>query len=121
MKVIKIWLIGGLTGSGTGLLFFLATLMLSIDGELTLIELGIALIMPGIVAYLFAKATNLKSIYLLIVAYLTVVIPVLFAVFGAGDPDVEVAAMIAVLGLVGGLVWSIPFALWAYMKREKAN
>lgn len=121
MKAIKIWLIGGLTGSGTGLLFFLATLMLSIDGELTPIELGIALITPGIVSYLFAKATNLKLIYLLIVAYLTLIIPVLGPVFGAGDPDVEVAAMTGVLGLVGGLVWSIPFALWAYVKREKAN
>jgi len=121
MKAIKIWLIGGLTGSATGLLFFLATLILSIDGELTLIEFGIALITPGIAAFLFAKATNLKLIYLLIVAYLTLVIPVLGPVFGAGDPDVTVAAMIAVLGLVGGLVWSMPFALWAYMKREKAD
>ena len=117
MRAIKIWWAGGITGSGTALLFFLATLILSIDGELTLPEFGIALIAPAIVAVLVARATNSKIVILLIVAYLTLVIPLLGPLFGAPDPDVRVAATLAMLGLVGGLVWSTPFALWAYMKR----
>ena len=121
MRAIKIWLVGSIAGSSTALLFFLATLILSIDGELTLLEFGVALITPAIVAVLVAKATNSKIVILLIVAYLTLVIPVLGPLFGAPDSDVRVAARLVMLGLVGGLVWSTPFAFWAYMRRGKAD
>ena len=121
MRSIKIWLVGSIAGSGTALLFFLATLILSIDGELTLLEFGVALITPAIVAVLVAKATNSKIVILLIVTYLTLVIPVLGPLFGGPDPDVRVAATLVMLGLVGGLVWSTPFALWAYVRRGKAD
>ena len=121
MRAIKIWLVGSIAGSSTALLFFLATLILSIDGELTLLEFGVALITPAIVAVLVAKTTNSKIVILLIVAYLTLGIPILGPLFGGSDPDVRVAATLAMLGLVGGLVWSTPFALWAYMRRGKAD
>ena len=121
MRAIKIWLVGSIAGSSTALLFFLATLILSIDGELTLLEFGVALISPAIVAVLVAKATNSKIVILLIVAYLTLGIPILGPLFGGSDPDVRVAATLVMLGLVGGLVWSTPFALWAYMRRGKAD
>ena len=121
MRAIKIWLVGSIAGSSTALLFFLATLILSIDGELTLLEFGVALITPAIVAVLVAKATNSKIVILLIVAYFTLGIPILGPLFGGSDPDVRVAATLVMLGLVGGLVWSTPFALWAYMRRGKAD
>lgn len=121
MRAIKIWLVGSIAGSSTALLFFLATLILSIDGELTLLEFGVALITPAIVAVLVAKATNSKIVILLIVAYFTLGIPILGPLFGGSDPDVRVAATLVMLGLVGGLVWSTPFALWAYVRRGKAD
>ena len=121
MKSIRIWWVGGITGSGTGLLFFLATFILSIDGELALPELGIALITPAIVAVLVARATNSKIVILLIVAYLTLVVPLIGPLFGAPDPDIMIVVTLAILGLVGGLVWSTPFVLWAYMRRGNAD
>ena len=112
---------GSIAGSGTALLFFLANLILTLDDELNLPEFGIVLITPAIVAALVAKATKSKIVILLIVAYLTLVIPVLPVLFGGPDPDVRVGATLVMLGLVGGIVWSTPFGLWAYMRRGRAD
>ena len=121
MRPIKIWMTGSITGSGTSLLFFLASLILSIDGELTLPEFGIALLSPTIVATLVTKITHSKMLLSLTVAYLTLVIPTIPALLGAPNQDVKVAVTLAILGLVGGLVWSTPFALWAYFKKRKVD
>ena len=77
------------------------------------------MITPGIVAVVVAKATNSKTIVLLLVAYLTLVIPVLGPVFGAPDLSLTVAATITLLGLVGGLVWSAPVALWEFARQQR--
>lgn len=114
------WLVGSATGAGTGFLFFLATTILSND-DLTLPKFSVALITPSIVAFLMSMATRSNVLILLIVAYLTLVMPVLGALFGAPNSDIRVVLMIITLGLAGGLVWSTPFALWAYIRRRKAD
>ena len=116
---LKLWAVGGITGCCTGLAFFAATLILSIDGDLALPEFGIAVITPGLVAVVVAKATNSKTIVLLPVAYLTLVIPVLGPAFGAPDSSLTTALTIALLGLVGGLVWSTPVALWEFTRQQR--
>ena len=58
-----------------------------------------------------AKVTNSKIVILLIIAYLTTLIPVLGAAFGAPDLDVGTVVILSILGLAGGGIWSTPFVL----------
>ena len=82
-------------------------------------EFGIAAITPGIVAVIVAKVTKSKTIVLLPVAYMTLVIPVLGPTFGAPDLGLTIGLTITLLGLVGGLVWSTPIALWEFTRQQR--
>ena len=54
--------------------------------------------------------------HLIPVAYLTFLIPVLGASFGAPNSNLETLAAIVMLGAIGGIFWSTPFAIWSYFK-----
>ena len=54
--------------------------------------------------------------HLIPVAYLTFLIPVLTASFGAPNSNLVTLATIVMLGAIGGIFWSTPFALWSYYK-----
>ena len=54
--------------------------------------------------------------HLIPVAYLTFLIPVLFSSMGAPNSNLETLATIVMLGAIGGIFWSTPFALWSYYK-----
>ena len=114
---IKVWLLGGLTGSVTGLLYFLANFFFDPNSYLSL---GIALITTAVVAVLLAKATDSKIIILVVVAYLT-----LAAVFDWYrfylDPDIWVLVRDARVGFVAGFVWITPFAIWALVSRGRTS
>ena len=118
---MKLWLLGGITGILTSIAFFLSTQILSLNGELVLFEFVIALIAPGIVAFIIAKVTKSRTVILFTVAYCTLIFPVLGALFGAPNLDIQVIASLALLGLAGGIVWSTPFVLWAYIRQKKVN
>ena len=55
------------------------------------------------------------------VAYLTFLIPVFGVSFGAPNSDLDTLAMIVVIGAIGGLFWSIPFALWNFIKNTNQS
>ena len=116
-RALKIWWVGGLVGLGTSVSFISVQRALSTDLMFNLWEFGVALLTPALIAVVVARATKAKIHILLAIAYLTLMIPVLGpAVGGTGaEPVWEFAA----LGLVGGLVWSIPFALSNLLKRRK--
>jgi hypothetical protein len=65
---------------------------------------------------LIAKATRSKLRKVIIVAYLTLFIPVLGPAFGGTGSEPLWA--FAILGLAGGLFWSTPFALWDLFKNR---
>ena len=115
-RAIKVWLVGGLVGLATGLSFTLVEDALTTDGMFDLWEFAVALVTPALIAALVAIATRSRIVILLAVAYLTLLIPVLGASFGASGS--EPLWQFAVLGLVGGLVWSTPFALWQLTRRR---
>ena len=116
-RAIKVWLVGGLTGLVTGLSFILVHEALTTDLMFELWESGVALVIPALSAVVVAIATRSRIVMLLAVAYLTLLIPVLGVALGAsGSPPLLFAA----IGLVGGLVWSTPFALWQ-LKRSGAS
>ena len=54
--------------------------------------------------------------HLIPVAYLTFLIPVFGASFGAPNSNLETLATIVMLGAIGGTFWSTPFAAWSYFK-----
>ena len=113
-RVIKVWLVGGLMGLVTGLSFILVHDALTTDLMLDLWEFAVALGTPALIAALVAIATSSRIVELLAVAYLTLLIPVLGASFAASGS--EPLWQFAALGLVGGLVWSTPFALWQLVR-----
>ena len=114
---IKVWLVGGLVGLGTGLSFIMVHDALTTDLMFDLWEFGVALVTPALIAVVVALATRSRISLLFAVAYLTLLIPVLGPAFGGTGS--EPIWVFGALGLVGGLVWSTPFALWALLRRRQ--
>ena len=110
-KVIKIVLLGSLAGAVTSSTFILVHDILTRDSRLDLWEFGVTLSVPALIAVVLSIATKTRFIILLPITYLTFFIPTLGAIFGSSGS--EPFWQFAMLGLLGGLVWSIPFALWA--------
>ena len=115
-RVIKVWLVGGLMGLVTSLSFILVHDALTTDLSLDLWELGVALVVPLLIAVLVALSTRSRIGILLAIAFLTLLMPVCGASFGASGS--EPLWQFTALGLVGGLVWSTPFALWQLTRRR---
>jgi len=54
--------------------------------------------------------------HLIPVAYLTFLIPILGVSFGAPNSNLVTLATIVMLGAIGGIFWSTPFAIRSYFK-----
>ena len=116
-RAIKVWLVGGLVGSGTGVAFIAIHDALTIDSMFDLWEFGVTLLTPALIAVFAAKIARLRVATLVPIAYMTLLIPVLGPAFGGTGSEPLWA--FALLGLVGGLVWSTPFSLWAWRSTKK--
>ena len=86
-RAIKVWLVGSLTGLVTGLSFILVHDALTTDLMFDLWEFAVALVTPALIAALVAIATRSRIVTLLAGAYLTLLIPVLGASFGASGAE----------------------------------
>jgi hypothetical protein len=126
-----IFLAGVLTGTFVGLLMMVIshiplghdsagnkiTVMYHWSGAL-LVVIGI----PLVSAFGVKKITKMIGYcepslkHLIPVAYLTFLIPVLGASFGAPNSNLETLATIVMLGAIGGIFWSTPFAILSYFK-----
>ena len=102
---------GSLAGAFTSSAFIMVHDILTRDSILDLWEFGINLSVPALVAVVLSMIAKTKFVMLLAITYLTFFIPVLGAVFGSSGS--EPFWQFAMLGSLGGLGWSIPFALWA--------
>jgi hypothetical protein len=118
MKEIKIWM----SGAGTGLIatvtFLIANIILSLDGTLTLVEFGVNMLMPAVAGVVANKIFHQNLILLLIVAYLTAVIPVSTVLFGAPNMGIEVIVTLLIMGTIGGLFWITPFVIWKIIQNR---
>jgi hypothetical protein len=114
-RFVKLWLVGGFVGMATVTAFFLVSNVLSTDGIFTGQEFVVALLTPAFVAVAVAKVTRSGVCACLVVAYLTFLVPGLGPMFGATGS--EPLYIWPVLGLAGGLVWSIPFAIFRLARR----
>jgi hypothetical protein len=126
-----IFLTGALTGTFVGLLMvvithiplgsdsdgYKITVMYHWSGAL-LTVIGVPLLSAFSVKYGSRKLNccepSLKQ--LIPVACLTLLIPVLFSSMGAPNSNLVTLATIVMLGTIGGVFWSTPFAIWSYFK-----
>ena len=110
----RVWLASGITGFNTGLSFILVSRALSTDSEFALWEFVLALAAPAIVAWMVGRFFKMGKANLLAVAYATLLVPVIGPAFGGTGSESPI--LFAVLGLVGGLIWGTPYALWTLIK-----
>lgn len=115
-------------GAGTGtILAVLSTLIMVKIGidpgsflGLLVIVCGLALVsglaMKKIIQILGYSDISLKV--LISIAFLTFIIPLFGSIFGAPNSKLTTLLQIVVIGTVGGLVWSIPFALRSVSKNR---
>ncbi len=121
-SAFKGWIIGGISGFVTSLASFVLILLFSLDDVLSLIEfLLVFLGTPAVIGFIMAKVFSLKRLMLITVCYLTFLVPVLGPLFGGPDPDLMFVSILGLLGAVGGLFWSIPFVLFAYIRKRPLN
>lgn len=116
---LKILITGGFTGICTALSFILVHDALTTDFDFALWEFGITLCVPALVPYLVARFSKMGTGMLLTVAYLTLLMPVLGASFGASGS--EPLWQFAILGLAGGVFWCTPFAIWFHFRNRRGN
>ena len=82
-----------------------------------LVVIGIPLVSAfGVKRIAKMKGGESSLKHLITVAYLTFLIPVLGVSFGAPNSNLETLATIVMLGAIGGIFWSTPFAIWSYFK-----
>ena len=126
-----IFLAGALTGTSVGLLMTIITnipLGNDSDGyQITVMyhwqsALLVVIGIPLVSAFGVNKISKMSGCcepslkHLIPVAYLTFLIPVLFSSMGAPNSNLVTLATIVMLGAIGGIFWSTPFALWSYYK-----
>lgn len=113
-RAIRIWATGAITGSGASLSFILMHNALAVDLIFELWEFGIAIISTSLIITALTLIIRSKIYIALPVAYLTLLVPVVGAFFGSSGS--EPVWQFALLGMVGGFIWSTPFALWSFIK-----
>ena len=109
----------GLTGLVGTLVFKLTHDVFTSDSNFSLWEFAISLIITGSVSLLISKLSHSKSVFLLVVTYMTLLIPVLGALFGSSGS--EPLWQFGLLGLFGSLFWSVPFSIWLGWKNRKVK
>ena len=119
MSLLKNWVWGGITGLLVGVTFILVHEALTEDDRFKAWEFALATVTPCLVAIVMSKLTGCRKIVLISVAYLTLIMPILGLAFGVSGT--EPLWLFTGLGLIGGLVWGTPIALWTYIiKRKRA-
>ena len=98
---------GLLTGLATGLAWASVVELFSMDQRFSGTEFLTSLVVPGLVAVLVWKLWRTGLVYGVIVAYLTVFVPLLG--MGAGGANV---AQSTLGGAIAGLVYGSPWAIW---------
>jgi len=82
----------------------------------------VVIAIPLVSAFTIKKVARVKGWcepslkFLIPVAYLTFLLPVLGTSFGAPNSDLDTLATIVIIGTIGGTFWSTPFAAWSYFK-----
>lgn len=119
------------TGAGTGatLGMLVAVIMVKIGLEPPSFGAAIGVFLGMIFVSAFAVQKISQRIgccnpslkQLIPISFLTFVIPLLGASFGAPNSDLDTLATIILMGAIGGVFWSTPFAIWNLYKNKKQS
>ena len=111
-------------GSATGAVLATLVSLIMIMGGLEPPSAGAAIAV--FIGMIFLSAYSVKKIsqsmgwfdpslkVLIPVSTMTFILPLLGATFGAPNSDFTTLAFLVLLGLLGGIFWSLPIAGWAY-------
>ena len=111
-------------GSATGVVLATLVSLIMIMGGLEPPSAGAAIAV--FIGMIFLSAFSVKKIsqsmgwfdpslkVLIPVSTMTFILPLLGATFGAPNSDFTTLAFLVLLGLLGGIFWSLPIAGWAY-------
>tara|TARA_B100001123_G_C14968383_1_gene890609 strand:+ start:132 stop:569 length:438 start_codon:yes stop_codon:yes gene_type:complete len=116
------------TGAGTGAILatLVAVIMLEIGLEPPSFGAAIAIFLGMIFISAFAVQKISQRIgccnpslkQLIPVSFLTFMMPVLGASFGAPNSDLDTLVNLVIIGTIGGVFWSIPFSIWNFIKNR---
>jgi len=114
-------------GAGTGAMLatLVALIMIKIGLEPPSFGAALAIFIGMILVPAFAVKKISQQIdycdpslkQLIPVSFLTFMMPILGASFGAPNDDLDTLAMLIALGTIGGAFWSLPYVLWALIKK----
>ena len=116
--------LGAGAGTGATLAALVALIMVKIGLEPPSFAVALAIFVGMIFISAFAVKKisqvigccnpNLK--HLIPISFLTFILPIFGVTFGAPNSDLTTLGSIILMGTVGGLFWSTPFALWSHYK-----
>ena len=119
------------TGAGTGAILasLVALIMLKIGLELPSFGAALAVFLGMIIFSAFAVKKISQRIgccdpslkQLIPISFLTFILPILGAAFGAPNSDLDTLAILILLGTIGGLFWATPFALWNHFRNRVSD
>ena len=118
---------GGFTGALTGVEIALVFIVVGVDpgsfAGLFAIFFGMASLSAVIVNQILKTSGRCcVSLKILVpIGFLTSIIPLLGATFGAPNPEPSTLAMIVLLGALGGVFWSLPFAGWNHFRNRGSD
>lgn len=119
------------TGAGTGAILasLVALIMLTIGLEIPSFGAALAVFLGMIIVSAFAVKKISQRIgccdpslkQLIPISFLTFILPILGAAFGAPNSDLDTLAILILLGTIGGLFWTTPFALWNHFRNRGSD
>jgi hypothetical protein len=114
-------------GAGTGAMLatLVALIMIKIGLEPPTFGAALAIFIGMILISAFAVKKISQQIdycdpslkQLIPVSFLTFMMPILGASFGAPNGDLDTLATLIAMGVIGGAIWSLPYVLWALIKK----
>ena len=115
------------SGTGTVLATLVALIMVKIGLEPPSFGAAMAVFILMILfsAYSVKKTSQFMGWFdpslkaLIPVSTMTFILPLLGATFGAPNSDFTTLAFLVLLGLLGGIFWSLPLAGWAYYSSKR--
>ena len=118
-------------GAGTGAILasLVALIMLKIGLEPPSFEAALGIFFGMILVSVFAVKNISQRIgccdpslkQLIPISFLTFILPILGAAFGAPNSDLDTLATLVLLGTIGGLFWATPFALWNHFRNRDSD
>ena len=109
-------LTGALTGLLTGLFWSSVEELFSTDKEFDGTELLMSLSVPVLVSLLIWKVHRARLWVQLLVAHLTLAIPLFGICIGGGN-----ILQMTLGGTIGGAFWVSPFALWRFIRSRRES